>query len=258
MDGSQNSPAYRDERVLGLLLVGHALIALTLLWGTPQEVLGQVPTPPPIPTGVLGGVPMTRTDSIVQTIVERLDFDNYKQLVHELAQFGDREQGTERNARAVDWIDGQLRGWGYQTERLHYEYEGEPREQVYATKVGSVAPDEMYILGAHMDGRGEGQAVNDNASGTAVVMEIARALASPDIETERSVRFALWNNEENGLIGSGAYVEQRAEMQGVEDPRGSGLYPEPTWLGMIQHDKVMFDRGNPVQDAQVLNADVDV
>ena len=201
---------------------------------------------------------MTPTDSLTRTIVERLDFNHYKLLVHGLAQFGDREQGTERNARAVDWIEDQLRGWGYQTERLHYEYEGEPREQVYATKVGSTAPHEMYILGAHMDGRGGGQAVNDNASGTALVMQIARVLASPDIHTERSVRFALWNNEETGLNGARAYVEQRAGRQGVEDPPASGSYPEPTWLGMIQHDKVMFDRGNPVQNEQVLNADVDV
>ena len=201
---------------------------------------------------------MTPADSVTGTIVGRLDFDSYKLLVNGLAQFGDREQGTERNARAVDWIEEQLRGWGYQTERLHYEYEGEPREQVYATKVGAAAPHEMYILGAHMDGRGEGQAVNDNASGTALVMEIARVLASPDIRTEGSVRFALWNNEETGLNGARAYVEQRAGMQGVEDPPGSGQYPEPTWIGMVQHDKVMFDRGNPVQDEQVLNADVDV
>ncbi len=120
------------------------------------------------------------------------------------------------------------------------------------------APHEVYILGAHMDGRGGGQAVNDNASGTALVMEIARVLASPDIQTERSVRFALWNNEETGLNGARAYVEQRVGMQGVEDPPGSGRYPEPSWLGMVQHDKVMFDRGNPVQDEQALNADVDV
>ena len=201
---------------------------------------------------------MTPADSVAQAIVGRLDLHSYESLVEGLAQFGDREQGTERNARAVDWIEEQLGGWGYQTERLHYEYEGQPREQVYATKVGVAAPHEMYILGAHMDGRGGGQAVNDNASGTALVMEIARVLSSPDIQTERSVRFALWNNEETGLNGARAYVERRAEMQGVEDPPGSGRYPEPSWLGMVQHDKVMFDRGNPVQDEQALNADVDV
>ena len=207
---------------------------------------------------VLGDVPMTAEDSMVQRIVQRLDFENYKALIKGLAQFGDREQGTERNARAVDWIEQQLRSWGYETERIHYEYRGEPRSQVYATKVGSTVPGEMYILGAHMDGRGGGEAVNDDASGTALVMEIARVLASPDIVTERSIRFALWNNEETGLNGSRAYVEQRAALQGIEDPPGSGRYPEPKWLGMIQHDMMMWDHGNPVQHNQVLDADVDI
>src|SRR5690606_12208690 len=54
---------------------------------------------------VLGGVPMTAQDSMVQRIVERLDFENYKALIKGLTQFGDREQGTERNERAVDWIE---------------------------------------------------------------------------------------------------------------------------------------------------------
>ena len=49
-----------------------------------------------------------------------------------------------------------------------------PREQVYCTKVGSTRPQEMYIIGAHMDGIGYGAAVNDDASGTALVMELAR------------------------------------------------------------------------------------
>ncbi len=45
------------------------------------------------------------------------------------------------------------------------------REQVYCTKVGTTRPDEMYIIGAHMDGRGFGEAANDDGSGTALVME---------------------------------------------------------------------------------------
>ena len=207
---------------------------------------------------VLGDVPFTAQDSMIQRIVQRLDFENYKALIKGLTQFGDREQGTERNERAIDWIEQQLRSWGYETERLHYEYRGEPRSQVYATKVGSTVPGEMYILGAHMDGRGGGEGANDDASGTALVMEIARVLASPDIVTERSIRFALWNNEETGLNGSRAYVEQRAPLQGIEDPPGSGRYPEPKWLGMIQHDMMLWDHGNPVQHDQVLDADVDI
>ncbi|MBI4486856.1 MAG: M28 family peptidase [Acidobacteria bacterium] len=123
-----------------------------------------------------------------------------------------------------------------------------PREEVYCTKAGITRPDEMYIVGAHMDGHGWGEAANDDGSGTALVMELARVFSSPDVQTERSIRFALWNNEETGLNGARAYVEQRAALQGKEDPPGSGRYPEPTWLGMIQHDMMLWDHGMPRAD----------
>ena len=123
-----------------------------------------------------------------------------------------------------------------------------PREEVYCTKIGATRPDEMYIVSAHMDGIGWGEAADDNGSGTALVMELARVLNSPDVRTERSIRFALWNNEETGLHGARAYIAQRAALQGIEDPPGSGRYPEPKWLGMIQHDMVLFDHGMPRAD----------
>ena len=122
------------------------------------------------------------------------------------------------------------------------------REEVYCTKVGSVHPGEMYIVGAHMDGIGWGEAANDDGSGTALVMQLARIFSGPDVRTDRSIRFILWNNEETGLNGSRAYVEQRQALQGKEDPPGSGRYPEPTWLGMIQHDMMLFDHGMPRGD----------
>ena len=125
------------------------------------------------------------------------------------------------------------------------------RPQVYCTKVGTTRPDEMYIVGAHMDGHGWGEAANDNGSGTAMVMELARIFSIPDVQTERTIRFALWNNEETGLNGARAYVAQRAELQGKENPPGSGRYPEPKWLGMIQHDMMMWDHGMPRPDGKL-------
>jgi hypothetical protein len=119
---------------------------------------------------------------------------------------------------------------------------------VYCTKVGTTHPNEMYIVGGHMDGIGWGEAANDDGSGTALVMELARVFSSPDIQTDRSIRFALWNNEESGTNGSRAYVAQRQALQGKEEPPGSGKYPEPKWLGMIQHDMMMFDHGMPHDD----------
>jgi peptidase M28-like protein len=125
------------------------------------------------------------------------------------------------------------------------------RQEVYCTKVGTVSPGEMYIVSGHMDGHGVNQASNDDASGTALVMELARVLSAPDVRTDRSIRFVLWNNEETGLNGAAAYVSQRASRQGIEDPPGSGRYPEPRWLGMIQHDMMLFDHGAPGADGRV-------
>jgi hypothetical protein len=124
------------------------------------------------------------------------------------------------------------------------------RQSVFCTKIGTTRPDEMYIVGAHMDGHGWNEAANDDGSGTALVMELARVLSNPDVRTERSIRFALWNNEETGLNGAQAYVDQRAAMQGKEEPAGSGRYPEPKWLAMIQHDMMMFDHGMPRADGK--------
>lgn len=244
----------------------------------------------------------------IRTLVSRLDLEKYKATVKGLTQFGDRRQGTERNRKAVDWIEAQLKSYGCtNTERIKYTHTTTPRnpnaqpqrppvdpnaiptasgggrprgirartgvnndpmrqpdetlralnsepakdgdrEEVYCTKVGATRPDEMYIIGAHMDGHGWGEAANDNGSGTALVMELARVFNSPDVVTDRSIRFALWNNEETGLNGARAYVAQRAALQGKEDPPGSGRYPEPKWLGMIQHDMMMFDHGMPRAD----------
>lgn len=126
-----------------------------------------------------------------------------------------------------------------------------PREEVYCTKIGIGHPGEMYIVSAHMDGIGFGEAANDDGSGTALVMELARIFSSPDVQTDRSIRFILWNNEETGLNGAKAYVEQRAGLQGKEWPAGSGRYPEPKWLGVMQHDMMLFDHGMPRADGSM-------
>jgi len=138
----------------------------------------------------------------------------------------------------------------------HRELNAEPstdgeRQEVFCTKIGTTHPNEMYIVGGHMDGIGWGEAANDDGSGAALVMQVARVFSSPEVQTDRSIRFILWNNEESGTNGSRAYVEQRKDLQGKENPVGSGKYPEPTWLGMLQHDMMLWDHGmpQPVLDA---------
>ena len=187
----------------------------------------------------------------VRAVLGRLELERYKSHIKGLTQFGDRMQGTQRNRDAIDWLEKQLRSFGYtNAERQRFMSGSGPLENVYATKVGTTAPGEMYIVSAHMDGRGGGEAADDDGSGCAVVLELARVLGMPEVWTNRSVRFIFWNNEEFGMDGSGTYAEERAPLQGSPS--------EPKWLGVIQHDMMMYDHGMPPGPTQSPNADINI
>src|SRR5262249_44718152 len=69
------------------------------------------------------------------------------------------------------------------------------------------------IVGAHIDSWDFATGAQDNATGVAMVLEAARAIAAAGVAPRRSIRFALWSGEEQGLLGSTAYVEaHRAEL----------------------------------------------
>src|SRR5215207_8462972 len=63
-------------------------------------------------------------DPVVASLVGRLDLERYKATIKGLTRFGDRRQGTKRNRDAVDWIEAQLKSYGYTTERVKYEFTG--------------------------------------------------------------------------------------------------------------------------------------
>ena len=187
----------------------------------------------------------------VRAVVGRLELDRYKAHIKGLAQFGDRLRGTQGNRDAIDWLEQQLRSFGYSNvERHRFVSASGPLENIYATKIGTATPGEMYIASAHMDGRGGGEAADDDASGCAVVLELARVLAMPGVRTNRSVRFIFWNNEEFGMDGSGTYALEKAPLQGTA--------AEPKWLGVIQHDMMMFDHGMPPGPRQSRDADINI
>ena len=77
---------------------------------------------------------------------------------------------------------------------------------VIAEIPGRERPDEWIIIGAHLDSWDYGTGAQDNGSGCAMVLEAARAIAAMS-PPRRSIRFALWGGEEEGLLGSAAYVK---------------------------------------------------
>jgi hypothetical protein len=69
--------------------------------------------------------------------------------------------------------------------------------------------DELVMLGAHFDSWHGGTGATDNAAGSAVMMEAVRVLKAANLPLDRTVRIALWGGEEEGLLGSRAYVKER-------------------------------------------------
>ena len=79
---------------------------------------------------------------------------------------------------------------------------------VIAELPGADKKDELVMIGAHLDSTAQSLGATDNAAGSAVMMEAMRILKALDLKLDRTVRLALWGGEEQGLLGSEAYVKE--------------------------------------------------
>lgn len=80
-------------------------------------------------------------------------------------------------------------------------------ENVVAEIRGSEKPDELVVVGAHLDSWFLGPGAADNALGVSIALETARILSDPDLRPRRTVRFVLFSGEEEGLLGSFHHVQ---------------------------------------------------
>lgn len=76
---------------------------------------------------------------------------------------------------------------------------------------GAEKPDEIVVVGAHLDSWDLGQGTTDNGTGSCVVLEVARVLAKSGVRPKRTIRFVLFTGEEQGLHGSREYVKLHKE-----------------------------------------------
>jgi Iap family predicted aminopeptidase len=82
----------------------------------------------------------------------------------------------------------------------------------FAEIPGTDKADEYIMLGGHLDSWHYGTGGSDNAAGSVVMMEAMRILRTLGLEPRRTVRIALWSGEEQGLLGSRAWVANHPEM----------------------------------------------
>ena len=91
---------------------------------------------------------------------------------------------------------------------LDVTYTGEQTSyNVVAEIEGSERPDEIVIIGAHLDSWGLGTGANDNGCNVAMMIDIARQMKKLGVRPKRTIRFALWNGEEQGYFGSLGYTK---------------------------------------------------
>ena len=89
-----------------------------------------------------------------------------------------------------------------------------PQFNVIADIVGTEKPDEYVVVGGHIDSWDGASGTTDNGTGTATTMEAARILAAIGAKPRRSIRFMLWGGEEQGLLGSRAWVQAHKDEMG--------------------------------------------
>ena len=102
--------------------------------------------------------------------------------------------------------------------------------------------DEIVMLGGHMDSWHAGTGATDNGAGCAATMEAVRILKALDLQPRRTVRIGLWSGEEQGLMGSRAYVAQHfGKMETPATTAGNGdggTPPAPVLVKGPEYDKV--------------------
>lgn len=96
-------------------------------------------------------------------------------------------------------------------------------------------PDNVIVVGAHLDSVPRGPGINDNGSGSAGILEIAESIAARDITPRNKIRFALWGAEEFGLLGSRHYVGQlsAAEKEAIALNLNFDMIGSPNYVRFV-------------------------
>ena len=124
---------------------------------------------------------------------------------------------------------------------------------------GTDKKDEIVMLGAHYDSWHDATGATDNGIGSSMMLEAVRILAALHVKPRRTIRIALWSGEEEGLLGSLAYVQQHfgsfenqkpefAKLDayfnidsGTGKPRGAGIFGPPAAADMVRDAMKSFE-----------------
>jgi aminopeptidase S len=204
-----------------LLFAGISVIFVAAACGT--GVLEPPPTAPPltVPPPTAPPSPTAKATAPDRPEVRQLASQvsdaralKHMQALQKIADEhgGNRATGTSGYEASVKYVVGVLRGAGFKVSTPTYEVSGDDdegssgrgRNVIAQTSTGD--SDRVVMIGAHLDSVEEGPGIVDNGSGVASLLEIATRLgAQPSVQN--MVRFAFFDDEESGAVGSTGYVE---------------------------------------------------
>lgn len=181
-------------------------------------------------------------DPAIEAYVAQVDPARLEATTQHLQDYGSRLSSSPLGREAGDWIADQFRRSGLGDVSLH-DYNNWC-DNVVAVQPGRTHPDEVYVLGAHYDSysrSGVAPGADDNATGTAGVLETARILGTERFEA--TVIYIAFSGEEQGLVGSEAWATGAAA-------RGLDI------RGMVNLDMLGYRRdGDPVDLDIISNAE---
>jgi len=146
----------------------------------------------------------------VQAAVHALDPWIYFEWVDGLTTFSTRYTTAATFPQVTAYLDAEFQALGYQTTLDPFQIQGLTRHNIIAEIPGSVTPEHVILVCGHFDSisqdpHNNAPGADDNASGAAAVVELARVLKQ--FEFDCTIRFVCFSGEEQGLVGSEEYVD---------------------------------------------------
>lgn len=153
----------------------------------------------------------SKAQTFVQAYADIVNQCSQNNITSSLTQFealGVKRRGTTALQNTLDWLKNKYLSYGYtanQLQEFSYTYSGSSAvcKNLVVTKIGTTYPNTYVIICGHYDSI-VGTGTNDNGSGVAAILEVARLLQN--VPTEYSIKFINFSGEEDGLRGSQNYV----------------------------------------------------
>ena len=146
----------------------------------------------------------------VQELIAMVNEDSLTAYTGRLQAFDGRVTGTDSNYAAALWAAGKFVEFGYDSVVVDsFMASSYLCRNVMAYKIGTRLPEHYIVIGAHYDAIEESPGADDNASGSAAVMEMARVVRN--VDTDLTLVFILFDGEEQGLFGSSHYAGEASD-----------------------------------------------